>query len=948
MEALNWGGGRVRGGRVQRGIGASVTLVASLWAGLASPAGPLAAQEPTRPVAFAISGGASKGAYEAGINWAVLTTLRDGVSDDPVLRGEFRRFELASVAGASAGGINSLITGLIWCSRPETDGGVPNRIDDNLFRSVWFLPDVNRLLPPAADSPLYRPDDALLSRADLLEASHILRVAWNTPHFEPGCRVPLGVTVTRVFPEVLRVGDIEVKNQRFSIPFELRVQPDRTVGFYFDPADYPASGDYSMILLPQRPEGPRFGIEDARIEEAVLTTSAFPMAFGRKRLQYCRLTGSYGETQEAAAQAAAESGLCPHGYELAQAEFADGGLFDNLPIGLARALAERSVRRQGQRVPVLYYYLDPDRLRYAVPEVVESEACRGPDPSPACRVLEYSLGSESHLLLDAYGTARKYELYREITSADWQLNLADLSYQVADRLDEAGWWRECDAQLPLFGEELSCADALRHAGHLLEVTYARAVVPVTPPFSEERLRAAGVVQRCDRSQAAAGLPVLAECRIDPGDYRRYLGERLLAILERSPVEARDLLSRVRAAQLAPRADRSIRVSSRGAPITGTLIGDFGAFLDLKFREYDYYVGIYDAVVLLAETVCRQHYSPLRQSESFGRCRDSAAQTLHGGLGIAGDPRARYVFARLAEREFAASGALAFAYRPLPAEQRDLRIIYEGLEAALAEQWRGVASGRLRAVERDFFRHLEAAGFEPTPSADAGPPLLAEIMRDPALWPSELTRRFTERMVLLEQQAEAIQAAREPDPRKRPDSATTVLGATSYVLRSMTYRHPEFAFSPSTAPRGWGWRYVIPYEAALDFAEGDFLLTWQPTWRLSRRNTLGLRAGFGFAEGLLGGGSEGGRRNFVSAGLDLTRHTGGGLFSSWGVAPLYRWQVEEPDTGERGSLGADLHVGVLGNRLRIGVGTYDLEAAEDEWFFTLGITDLPGLAYWLTR
>ena len=512
--------------RIVGGVGASFLLsVLLLWGALPWPAGLLAADREPRPVAFAISGGASKGAYEAGINWAVVAALRDVTTNDPVLQGEFRQFELASVAGASAGGINSLITGLTWCSRPEADGGVPNRIDDNLFRSVWFLPDVNHLLPPSATSELYRDDDALFSRRDLLAASHLLRKTWNEPRFRRDCRVPLGVTVTRVFPEVLRVGEIEVKNQRFTIPFELRVQDNGTVDFYFDPAEYPDLADYSMILLPQRAGTARHTIEDARIEEAALVTSAFPMAFGRKRLEYCRLTGRYGEEEPTGTTEggdAESTAHCPRGYELTEAEFADGGLFDNLPLGLARTLAERNVHRQGRGVPVLYYYLDPDRLRYAVPPETESESCRGPDPSPACAVLEYSLGSESHLLIDAYGTARKYELYREITSPDWQLNLSDLSYELADRLDEAGTRTDCSTQVPLFGEPLTCADAIRHAGHLLEITYTRATVPVTPPFSVERLRAAGLVQRCDRSEAAVGLPVLAECVIDPSVFRRPL------------------------------------------------------------------------------------------------------------------------------------------------------------------------------------------------------------------------------------------------------------------------------------------------------------------------------------------------------------------------------------------------------------------------------------------
>ncbi|MCK7582068.1 MAG: hypothetical protein MZV65_44985, partial [Chromatiales bacterium] len=41
-----------------------------------------------------------------------------------------------------------------------------------------------------------------------------------------GCRAPLGVTVTRVHPENLRVEGVDVQSQRFCFPFELRARAD--------------------------------------------------------------------------------------------------------------------------------------------------------------------------------------------------------------------------------------------------------------------------------------------------------------------------------------------------------------------------------------------------------------------------------------------------------------------------------------------------------------------------------------------------------------------------------------------------------------------------------------------------------------------------------------------------------------------------------------------------
>ena len=109
--------------------------------------------------------------------------------------------------------------------------------------------------------------------------------------------------------------------------------------------------------------------------------------------------------------------------------------------------------------------------------------------------------------------------------------------------------------------------------------------------------------------------------------------------------------------------------------------------------------------------------------------------------------------------------------------------------------------------------------------------------------------MTTRLVYLEQQAEKIYAAREPDPDKRKTSQTTFMGISAFSLQTATYNYPDFTFSPSTAPDRWGWRYLIPYEAALDLVEGDVIFTWQPTWAMSNKDLLGIRASLGFASGL---------------------------------------------------------------------------------------------------
>jgi hypothetical protein len=902
---------------------------------------------------IAISGGASKGAYEAGLNWALLKLVREIVGLETFRGGEIRPLEVASVAGASAGGVNTILTGLAWCTRPESDGGIANFIDDNVFRDIWLTLDINALLPPKADSDSYLPDDALLSRKEYFNAARDLSKRWQQPAYRIGCKVPMGVTVTRVHPQELMVGDLEVQNQRFFIPFELRVMEDGSVAYFFDPADYPTLSDPAMILMPRPRSAPPFSISNDRIIEAAVATSAFPTAFGRRRLQYCRLqvrqASADSEPQPTEDEQSDADLVCPPGYELDEAEFADGGLFDNLPIGLARTLAEGNIRASENPLPVTYFYIDPDRIRYEAPDPPDNTACASANPPDACRIMEFSLFSESTLLLGAMGTARKYELYRETTSENWQLNLSQLSYELGDILTEHHPDFDCGSELPYFESPVSCAEATRRAGRLLEIAYDRLKPVITPPYSPERLAEAGVAHDCGPSALDSESGPYTECKIDITRYRNDLSEALISIIEEARIDDRKLVVSISRSRQSIHDDRALRVSSRGAPITGTLLSDFGSFLDFKFREYDYYVGVYDAVAIISRQLCSLQFPPRQQPERFGRCIDALGEQLYNALDVSSDARGRYVFARLAEREFAKDALFGFSYSPPPPRDGDMQIIHDALAKTLQEgEQLEEGDENVFFTEDAFFAHLKDENFVPSKTSDGKEPLLAQIIADPAQWPTELTRRLTARLVYLEQQAADLYAAREPDADKRESSYTVLMGMTAHLMQSATYKYPSFTFSPSTAPEDWIWRYVMPYDIGLDLVEGDILVSWQPTMALSDNNLLNLRASLGFAGGLFRSSSSKNRENYFALGLGYIRRTRSTMISSFGITPTWYHDWNQPEIGDQDSAGGDIHVSFLKDRLRVGLGTRDIRNFGDEWFLTVGVMDLPGATYWLTR
>ena len=114
---------------------------------LSYPISVAAESHPTR-FALAISGGASKGAYEAGLIWGMIEVLRQVQNaESGSLGGEPRPIRDCQHC-RNIGGWNqhpARRDGLV--GQPERDGGFANRIDENIFRDVWLTPDVNRLLP---------------------------------------------------------------------------------------------------------------------------------------------------------------------------------------------------------------------------------------------------------------------------------------------------------------------------------------------------------------------------------------------------------------------------------------------------------------------------------------------------------------------------------------------------------------------------------------------------------------------------------------------------------------------------------------------------------------------------------------------------------------------------------------------------------------------------------
>ena len=257
-----------------------------------------------------ISGGVSLGAYEAGYNWAaikLLSKLREkSLLANPQLR---------SVAGASAGSINALMTAMYWCQKESIP--LKNSVNDNLFYETWGNLGIEDLAIHGVDSDN---KSTLFSRKGLIQKAHYILEQMEQPIFRKGCEVPLGVSVTKVTPIIEEISGIKIKNQHFSIPLTVKEKNGKLI---IVNRKMLSSTDF-YISIP--------GIEHntSKIIDVLFASSAFPGAFQQVKLDYV------------------------YKGKRASNYFIDGGAYDNVPLQLAIELNPKAS---------IFLFMDPSNMR---------------------------------------------------------------------------------------------------------------------------------------------------------------------------------------------------------------------------------------------------------------------------------------------------------------------------------------------------------------------------------------------------------------------------------------------------------------------------------------------------------------------------------------------------------------------------------------------------------
>lgn len=422
-------------------------LAALLLSGAATPLA-AAGRDPVageRDYALTISGGISLGAYQAGFNWGFVSILKQLHAAHPA--GDL--YNLRAVSGASAGNINAFLTAITWM---ENEGaqlrGSGQNIINNWFYNTWIPVGLDTLFPGGKscgsyyrdvylanfpgpedldsfitsqcfaldfdvarlkegerlvkenrlgqenDWTAYRQEDGLFTRRSFDYIIGQIKLAAAQPErFAPG-REPLlvGVTVTSATPAEVKMGSaqnsIEIMTQHHVLPMEAEVEPDG-LKFYMQQAAF--DGRRKLTVRLNTVAGQVLHLEDPataaslnmdNIVGAIKASSAFPGAFSP-----VTLTHYICESQN-------EDKTCGKGnFTPVRGQFTDGGIFDNVPLGLA--VHQVSMEYPEKRdVKMSYVYIDPD-TRSQTPK----DRCDGQTTNT--RGLDFYLGLGRSLVVSA-------------------------------------------------------------------------------------------------------------------------------------------------------------------------------------------------------------------------------------------------------------------------------------------------------------------------------------------------------------------------------------------------------------------------------------------------------------------------------------------------------------------------------------------------------------------
>lgn len=416
---------------------------------------------------------------------------------------------------------------------------------------------------------------------------------------------------------------------------------------------------------------------------------------------------------------------------------------------------------------------------------------------------------------------------------------------------------------------------------------------------------------------------------------------------------------------------NIAVTNRRFVVVGEQLGAFAAFLGQPFREYDFYVGVYDALSFMAGEGCRTDQGV--DAMCVARRLRALVAAPQLDLGTTTLPRA--MLRALYEREYADRASEAIVLADSAISSRNV-LLTALLKAHLAldaeppfdnESCRGDAVARLLCLDgfREMLGRVAAdSGFR---AVSDSTPWRAECA--PEAWLEspmrcEVTQSFRElvrdpeqfmagRVGLLLHQMWHVEYAR----KRAGEPAWSGVAATTEALyqSGIGYRYRTgLDLNTSSVPRGSGrgwFATLVPNYATISLLNSAFEVGYRPTYHVGRSLAVGLALAPIHETGnparqidrlhwVIGPTLHWKRASTVWSGLET------------GVEYFGRWHRRPPGSADNGVWAVPVTAYLLADKLRVGFrflpGNDTAVHGGKKIALTFGLADLNGLVYWMLR
>ena len=486
------------------------------------------------------------------------------------------------------------------------------------------------------------------------------------------------------------------------------------------------------------------------------------------------------------------------------------------------------------------------------------------------------------------------------------------------------------------------------------------------------------------------------------DERSYGGiEAMLKMLQGFVPSARQYELQQLARAMASgksRHDAYITVTDRFMPIAGEHLFAFGAFLGRPLREYDFYAGIYDGLQFIARYVlCNAARQPAAHETSArqGRCEAAALDTLiQQRTFLPLGPMAPFVLRSMLMREYRKQYQVTAPDTPEHAADSladHLRVI-EIIESASAD---AQDVSRTSCKEREWpIALLCADGLEPVlariassdakrivrrwseePQCAPGADRRKEYLDHPCLANSTFRELLEDRREFVRRKAwQVLDQLRKTEEWRSTHPRQSLYGAERLSDYSSYVELAHFAFlsafdgrakrgldlSASTIPRfepnrGYHLLGLLPNHAAATVFANGLEAGWRPMYHVS--SSLAIALPFAVTDYHFSR-AKGSRSNFfVAAGPAVVWKRGGRLLTDVQVGTRATTPLAAPDISSAGAwASSELATYMVGGKVRLALFSLPRPLRQlqihQNWRshvgLSLGVADIPGIAYWIAR